>query len=134
MSNEDYINQEFTRAKKNLYKKERRAFGSSVKLAEWFVGKLKEQSFCCFYCGTSIFDINKLIDKGILKTRSVRGEGKRGPVLEIDKNDETYVPENCVLSCYYCNNDKSYTSEKLDYKENFGKNRKIYFDKLLKSI
>jgi hypothetical protein len=75
-----------------------------------------------------------LIDEGLLKTRAVKGEGRRGPVLEIDKNDDVYVPENCVLSCYYCNNDKSYTSSKNDYKENFGANRKKYFDNLIKLL
>lgn len=63
-----------------------------------------------------------------------KGEGRRGPVLEIDKNDETYVPENCVLSCYYCNNDKSYTSSKEDYKVYFGKNRHQYFKTLLNRL
>jgi hypothetical protein len=131
MSQEEYIKQEYARAKKNLYKSERKAFGSADKLAAWFIEELKSQKFRCFYCETSIFDINKLIDAGLLKTRAVRGKGRRGPVLEIDKNDDTYIPENCVLSCYYCNNDKSYTSSKEDYKDYFGKNRHQYFKTLL---
>ena len=131
MQIEEYIRQEYTRAKTNLYKSDRKTFGSADKLAVWFVEKLKSQNFCCFYCETSIFEINKLIEAGFLKTRAVRGEGRRGPVLEIDKNNDVYVPENCVLSCYYCNNDKSYTSSMNDYKENFGANRKKYFDTLL---
>jgi hypothetical protein len=131
LSQEDYIKQEYARAKSNLYKSERKSFGSADKLAAWFIEKLKDQNFSCFYCETSIFDINNLIDGGLLKTRAVKGEGRRGPVLEIDKNDDTYVPENCVLSCYYCNNDKSYTSSKEDYKKHFGKNRKKYFSFLL---
>jgi len=134
MNQQEYIKQEFARAKKNLYKSERKTFGSADKLAAWFVEKLKSQKFSCFYCETSIFDINKLIDAGLLKTRAVRGEGRRGPVLEIDKNDDTYVPENCVLSCYYCNNDKSYTSSKEDYKGYFGKNRRQYFKTLLNKL
>jgi 5-methylcytosine-specific restriction endonuclease McrA len=134
MKIEEYIKQEYARVKKNLYKSERKTFGSADKLAAWFVGKLKDQNFSCFYCESSIFDINKLIDAGLLKTRAVRGEGRRGPVLEIDKNDDTYVPENCVLSCYYCNNDKSYTSSKEDYKDYFGKNRHQYFKTLLDKL
>jgi hypothetical protein len=134
MELEEYINQEYSRAKRNLYKSERKTFGSADKLATWFVGKLKTQKFSCFYCETSIFEIKKLIDSGLLKTRAVRGEGRRGPVLEIDKNDDTYVPENCVLSCYYCNNDKSYTSSKEDYKSYFGKNRHQYFKTLLNKV
>ena len=134
MQIEGYIKQEYARTKENLYKSERKAFGSADKLAAWFIEKLKSQKFRCFYCETSIFDINKLIDAGLLKTRAVRGEGRRGPVLEIDKNDDTYVPENCVLSCYYCNNDKSYTSSKEDYKDYFGKNRHQYFKTLLDKL
>lgn len=134
MKNEEYVNKEYARAKKNLYKSERKTFGSADKLAAWFVEKLKSQKFCCFFCETSIFDINKLINAGLLKTRAVRGEGRRGPILEIDKNDETYIPENCVLSCYYCNNDKSYTSTQEDYKDYFGKNRHQYFKTLLDKL
>jgi len=131
---EDYLKKEYARAKKNLYNKDRKSFGSSSNLAEWYVQKLQDQNFCCFYCDASIFDINKLISARLLKTRSVRGDGKRGPVLEIDKNDETYAPENCVLSCYYCNNDKSYTSSMMEYKLHFGANRKKYFDFLLEQL
>ncbi|MCO5241414.1 MAG: hypothetical protein M9904_15295 [Chitinophagaceae bacterium] len=134
MNNKEYIKQEFERVKKNLYKAERKAFGSADKLAVWFVEQLESQKFACFYCETSIFDINQLIDAGLLKTRAVKGKGRRGPVLEIDKNDDTYVPENCVLSCYYCNNDKSYISSKEDYKGYFGKNRQQYFRTLLDKL
>jgi len=67
-------------------------------------------------------------------TNNGGSEGRRGPVLEIDKNDDTYVPKNCVLSCYYCNNDKSYTSSKEDYKDYFGKNRHQYFKTLLDKL
>lgn len=134
MNQADYLSKEYARVKKNLYKSERKPFGSADKLALWFIEKLKTQKFTCFYCETSIFDINKLIDAGLLKTRAVRGKGRRGPVLEIDKNDDTYVPENCVLSCYYCNNDKSYTLSKKDYKDSFGKNRQQYFKTLLDKL
>ena len=134
MSTEEYLKIEFARARKNLHNKERAAFGSKDNLATWFVEKLKSQNFCCYYCRTSIFDINKLINANLLKTRAVRGDGCRGPVLEIDKNDNTYVPDNCVLSCYYCNNDKSYTSTMKDYKEFFGENRHRYFEILLKKL
>lgn len=134
MNKEEYIRIEYERAKKNLFKSGRKSFGSSIQLAEWFVQKLKDQDFRCFYCETSIFDINRLIEVGKLKTRAVRGGGCRGPVLEIDKNDDTYIPENCVLSCYYCNNDKSYTSTMQDYKQYFGVNRNRYFKELLEKV
>ncbi len=127
MYQEDYIEKEYARVEKNLYKPKRAKFGSSDKLAAWYIEKLKFQEFSCFCCETSIFDINKLIVAGLLKTRAARGGGRRGSALEINKNDEIYEPENSVLSCYYCNNDKSYILSKEDYINYFGKNRQYYF-------
>ena len=129
-----YKIEEYDRVRKNLYTDERRIFGTKNDLAAWFIQQLKKQNYCCYYCETSIFLIKKLIANKLLKTRNTRGEGKRGPVLEIDKNDDTYIPGNCVLSCYYCNNDKSYISAKEDYKKYFGENRKKYFEELIKQI
>jgi hypothetical protein len=56
------------------------------------------------------------------------------PVLEIDKNVNTYSTDTCVMSCYYCNNDKNYTLEKEEYKKYFCEDRKKYFKKLLESL
>ena len=125
---EQYKAEEYIRVQK-LFTSERRIFGSKVLLAKWFLQQLERQNYCCYYCETSIFVIKKLIAKGLLKTRKT-GNGIRGPILEIDKNDDLYIPGNCVLSCYYCNNDKSYISAKDDYKKFFGENRKRYFEEL----
>ena len=133
MCDEEYFEAQRIRVKKR-YAGKHIGFGDAASLANWFVEKLKSQQCKCFYCDTSIHDINKLIAANLVKTRSVRGKGKRGPVLEIDKNDDGYVPANCVLSCYYCNNDKSYTSSKDHYKKHFGANRKKYFEYLLKEL
>ena len=130
-----YFEEQRERVKNKLYSKQKHsAFGNASELANWYIEQLKKHDCKCYYCKTSIFDINKLIDAKKLKTRAVRGEGKRGPVLEIDKNDDSYVPKNCVLACYYCNNDKSYTSSKEDYLKYFGGNRKKYFESLLVKI
>lgn len=134
MTKGEFISQEFIRAKSNLYKPSRKSFGSAKNLADWFIKTMQKQNFQCFYCETSIFDIRKLIEHGELKTRAVKGGGRRGPVLEIDKNNVTYEPESCVLSCYYCNNDKSSITTKEDYKKFFGKNRNRYFNTLLKRL
>jgi len=132
MCNEEYFETQRIRVKK-LYSKKHTAFESAGTLADWFVDELKANACKCYYCETSVHDINKLIDHNLLRERKI-GYGYRGRVLEIDKNDETYVPANCVLACYYCNNDKSYTCSKKDYKNYFGPNRKIYFDTLLKKL
>jgi len=45
-----------------------------------------------------------------------------------------YCINDCVLACYYCNNDKSYTCSKEDYKKYFGPTRKQYFISLMKQL
>jgi len=133
MCDEAYYEEQRRRAKK-LYAAKHIGLGDANAFANWFVEKLKSQQCKCFYCDTSIHDIQKLIAAGLLKTRSVRGTGKRGPVLEIDKQEKGYNENECVLVCYYCNNDKSYTSSKEDYKLYFGSNRKQYFILLMERL
>jgi Pyruvate/2-oxoacid:ferredoxin oxidoreductase delta subunit len=129
---EEYYKSQRARVYKN-YQPKHASFGGRNKLADWYVAKLKEQDCKCYYCETSIHSIKELIELGKLKPRMVRGGGKRGPVLEIDKQGEGYSSDNCVLCCYYCNNDKSYTSNKEDYKRHFGENRRKYFEMLITS-
>lgn len=130
----DFIEKEKQRVKKLFAKKHQPGFKNSNDLADWFAERLQKQKYKCEYCETSIFDMRKLIESKMLKTRKVR-YGERGPVLEIDKgnNEEGYTKDNCVLACYYCNNDKSYIFGYDDYKKYFGENRKIYFNNLLKN-
>lgn len=129
--NEDFIKQEKERISKLFSTKHKPGFQSQTDLANWYERQIKKQKFKCYYCDTSIFDICSLIEINKIKTRRIRF-GVRGPVLEIDKkiNGNGYTPDNCVLSCYYCNNDKSYTLDSEDYKEHFGKNRNKYFEYL----
>lgn len=134
MCDREYYQKEHARVQKLYSKAKHKGFANKLDLADWYVGQLKKYNCRCYFCETSILDINRLIEKGLVKTRSVRGDGKRGPVLEIDKNDEYYTKDLCVLACYYCNNDKSYTTSKEDYKQFFGEPRKNYFDFLMKKI
>ncbi|MDB5226497.1 MAG: hypothetical protein JWN78_690 [Bacteroidota bacterium] len=116
-----------------LYSKNRQTgFSSKEEFSAWYIEKIKEQKFECYYCTTSIFDIKKLIKEGKLLTRKA-GKGVRGPILEIDKKNNPlgYNKENCVLSCYYCNNDKSYTLDSETYKKFFGEGRRKFFEYLL---
>ena len=128
-----YCEQEKIRVANNYNKAKHRGFINKYDFAEWFVNQLKASNYQCYYCETSIHDIRKLIEAGLLTERKI-GNGFRGKILEVDKNDNDYTKEQCVLSCYYCNNDKSYTLDKNVYKENFGANRNLYFKKLITKL
>lgn len=58
----------------------------------------------CEYCGVTMQQIEKLADKKKIFKKSLRGW-----TLEIDRinSNYEYKPENCVLSCYWCNNAKT---------------------------
>jgi len=128
---EEFLKNEKVRIGKLYSKKHRKGFSNKDEFVKWFENTIKSQNFKCYYCDTSIFDIRSLIDQKKLKTRKT-GYGRRGPIFEIDRkiNSNSYTKENCVLSCYYCNNDKSYILDSEDYKKYFGENRKKYFEYL----
>jgi len=128
---EEFLKNEKLRIGKLYSTKHRKGFSSKDEFVKWFENTIKSQNFKCYYCDTFIFDIRSLIDQEKLKTRKT-GYGRRGYVFEIDRkiNSNGYTKENCVLSCYYCNNDKSYILDSEDYKKHFGKNRKKYFEYL----
>lgn len=68
-----------------------------------------------------------------LKGLYILGRGQsRGMWLEIDrlKPKDNYSLDNCVLCCYFCNNDKSDVFHGDDYRE-FQGNRVGYLRKLL---
>lgn len=134
MCDKEYLEKQHARVQKLYTKAKHKGFANKLDLADWYVGQLKQFNCRCYFCETSILDINKLIEEGLLKTRAVRGKGKRGPVLEIDKNDKFYSKDLCVLACYYCNNDKSYTTSAKDYKQFFGEARRKYFDYLMMQV
>lgn len=86
-------------------------FGGKQRFIDWFINELNVHGNKCHYCKTSILDIRKLLNAGIINGRSVKGGGIRGSNFEVDRKNPfgTYNEHNCVLSCYYCNNDKSNT-------------------------
>lgn len=86
-------------------------FGTRDRFIDWYFRELNLQENKCHYCKTSILDIRQLINTEIIKGRAVKGSGLRGPNFEVDRRNPfgVYEEANCVLSCYYCNNDKSNT-------------------------
>lgn len=70
----------------------------------------------CYYCGISEQESREIVLKGLLTSKRFPFNGdniqpgrNRGIWLEIDRKNPNglYSKENCVLSCYFCNNDKS---------------------------
>lgn len=66
---------------------------------DWYIGIEKR---CC-YCNSTESEIENFYNKTLSKRN-----GTRGRRLEIErKKDTEYTRENCLLSCYWCNNAKS---------------------------
>ena len=134
---EQYINQEILRVLGRYNSaKHHPGFANAHDLSTWYGNQLRQQDCKCYYCETSILDIKRLINAELLATRAVGGGGRRGPVLEIDKkvNQLGYNQENCVLACYYCNNDKSYIFGTDDYKRFYGPARHEHFRHLIAQL
>ena len=107
----------------NLYTSSRQiGFGTFKNFYDWF----KEKEGKCHYCGIEEHKVASLFKNCILKSKRPRGYH-----LEIDKKDPDgkYDAENCVLSCYFCNNDKSDIFDDKQYLE-FFQNRKGYLEEL----
>jgi hypothetical protein len=133
MTQDEFILSEKIRVAKLYSTKHREGFSTREEFTSWYIAQLEAQHHKCYYCETSIHDIRKLIELGKLKPRAT-GYGLRGVVFEIDRKvNDKYTKENCVLSCYYCNNDKSYTLNADVYKKFFGQSRHDFFQYLLKS-
>jgi hypothetical protein len=124
--------------RKSLAKQFQSEFHSAEEFVEWWFEQSEKQMDSCYYCGTSIKIIRQLIDCERLRTRNNRSKRNektgrsingRGRELELECKDpdEGYSKHNCVLACMYCNNDKSDIFKADEYKENFGRNRYVYF-------
>ena len=103
---------------------------------DWYLHEIYFYENKCHYCKTSILEIRKLLNAGLITGRKVRGGGLRGPNLEIDRMDPNGVYEwgNCVLSCYYCNNDKSNTFNYETYLDLIGPSKKQAWELLINRL
>jgi len=72
----------------------------------------------CHYCDITISEVIELVEKEQLFNK----QNYRGFVLEIDRIDSNkeYTKNNCVLSCYWCNNAKTDEFNEEEFKK-FGK-------------
>lgn len=109
-------------------------FISYTDFKDWYDNKSKE----CFYCGLKEEDSQKIVHNGILTSNrfpingNIKQGVNRGYWLEVDKKEPKgiYSRENCELSCYFCNNDKSDVFNHIQYKE-FMKDRLSFLKQLI---
>lgn len=103
-----------------------------------FLAWYDNQEKVCHYCKLSEVDCQEISIRGLLKSKrfpknGIPGQGtSRGVWLEIDRVNPylAYTEENCVLCCYFCNNDKSDVFHGDQYIE-FIRDRKGFLMKLL---
>ena len=90
---------------------------------EDFLTWYNSQEKKCYYCGLTEQESQKLVMTGILQSNRFPENGiikqgrSRGVWLELDRllPKEKYSRDNCVLCCYFCNNDKSDVFSGADY-------------------
>lgn len=135
--NFEYIEKPSDKLKADFYRRNRNgkdSFGSYELFYDWY--RLQEK--VCYYCGLTEEQSQRIVMTSLLKSNrfpqngvSGRGQG-RGIWLEVDriKPKDNYSAENCVLACYFCNNDKSDVFEGDEYRK-FQSNRAEYLKKLI---
>jgi len=133
----NYTPKPLDKLKANYFSREHNV-QSSFKDFQDFHDWYNRQEKVCFYCGLKEEESQEIVMTGILTSNrfpqngiSGRGQG-RGIWLEVDrlKPKKNYSRDNCVLCCYFCNNDKSDVFHGLEYKK-FLKNRLEYLKQLI---
>jgi 5-methylcytosine-specific restriction endonuclease McrA len=123
--------------KVNFFRRKQKGLNRFIDFEEfknWYDSKEKK----CHYCGLKEEECQEIVVTGILKSNrfpqnGVLGRGQsRGMWLEIDRllPKSNYSLDNCVLCCYFCNNDKSDVFNANEYIE-FRNNRVGYLRNLL---
>jgi hypothetical protein len=100
----------------------------------WF----QEKNLVCHYCGLTEIESQEISITGILTSNrfpqnGIVGQGtSRAVWLEVDRltPNGLYSRDNCVMCCYFCNNDKSDVFSGNQY-TNFFQNRVQYLRQLL---
>jgi 5-methylcytosine-specific restriction endonuclease McrA len=115
-------------------KKDLNAFTSFEDFLTWYYNEEK----VCHYCRLTELQTQEIVVRGLLTSNrfpqnGLTGQGQaRGMWLEVDriKPKDAYSKKNCVLACYFCNNDKSDVFDGEDYKL-FFQNRYEFLKQLL---
>lgn len=120
---------------RNMWKsKSPMGFSSFDEFNRWY----RESPKACHYCGLTEEESQEIVHRGLLTSKRfpLNGETRRGVFrgywLEIDRkqSDGPYSPKNCVISCGFCNNDKSDVFNEKQYLE-FSKDRVGFLRRLL---
>lgn len=133
-----YIEKPIDKLKANFNSRKNKSVGDFQSL-EFFLDWYYSEPKLCYYCGITEQECQEIIVTGKLTSARFPINGKlergrsRGMWLEIDrkKPNGPYSNDNCVLCCYFCNNDKSDVFYGDDYKD-FIKDRPGYLRNLLK--
>lgn len=124
---------------KNDFNRRRRMDINDFNNFEEFIQWYNSMDKTCSFCGISEMECQEIVVKGLLTSNRFPDNGivkrgrARGMWLEVDrlKPKENYSKQNCVLCCYFCNNDKSDVFHGEDYRK-FQNNRVGFLRKLLK--
>jgi len=81
----------------------------------------------CHYCKITVDEIEQLGNRKLLFKKNLRGWN-----LEIDRinSNYEYFPENCVMSCYWCNNAKTDEFTEAEFLKIGVEIKKIWKDRL----
>lgn len=90
---------------RSLKNKEEVGWNAFSDFYDWF----KHQGDVCFYCKSTLEEVTSYLDSEKKKSKHAHKRKKRGYAFEIDRknHDSKYNSDDCVLSCYLCNNAKS---------------------------
>jgi hypothetical protein len=98
-------------------------FNNLEDFANWY--KTNVEDGTCGYCGLTERECQEIVHKGLLTSlrfpiyKNTSQGVNRGYWLEIDRRNPIglYSRENCIPSCYFCNNDKSDVFTEQQYRE-----------------
>lgn len=106
---------------------------------EAFVTWYNDQPKHCHYCQIEEVEVQEIVMRGLLTSarfpkKGLKARGRnRGKWLEVDRKNPkgNYTSTNCVLACYFCNNDKSDVFNEIQYQA-FKQNRAGFLRGLLR--
>lgn len=111
--------------KKECFVHYEKYFTENVFPKDEFLNLLKEEK--CHYCNLTIEMVKQLA-----KNKNLFKKNERGWSLEIDRKNSNleYKKDNCVMSCYWCNNAKTDEFTYLEFKE-IGQSFEVVWNKRL---